>query len=168
MITILERPRLQKSIAWWATSNAARQATLPHGSFWQAKLTTSGNLSNFLTHVTTFHDLRMTLMTHGDDILTALRPSVKTIWQTRRLLVKTLWRILLWLMTTLWLLRMTSLMTHVTELTTKSNEQGNYIERLVMGAIPGDDKDDKVMTTATNGPKRRHGEDDPCKYCWWH
>jgi hypothetical protein len=41
---------------------------LPRGSFWQAKLTTSDDLSNFFTHVTTFHDLRMTLTTNGADI----------------------------------------------------------------------------------------------------
>jgi len=33
---------------------------------------TSDNLHNFLTSVTTFHDLRMTLMTNGDDILTTV------------------------------------------------------------------------------------------------
>ena len=31
---------------------------------------TSDGFGNFLTHVTTFYDLRTTLMIHGDDILT--------------------------------------------------------------------------------------------------
>jgi hypothetical protein len=53
--------------------NSARQATLPRGSFWRAKLTTSDDLRNFLAHVTTFYDLRTTLMTNGDDILTTLK-----------------------------------------------------------------------------------------------
>ena len=53
--------------------NPARQATLPRGSFLRAKLTTSDDLGNFLTHVTTFHDLRTTLMTDGDDILMTLK-----------------------------------------------------------------------------------------------
>ena len=48
----------------------ARQATLPHGSFWRAILTTIDDFGNFLTYVTTFYDLRMTLTTIGDDILT--------------------------------------------------------------------------------------------------
>ena len=47
--------------------------TLPCGSCWQAKLTTSDKLVNFLTRATTFHDLRTTLMTHGDDILMTLK-----------------------------------------------------------------------------------------------
>jgi hypothetical protein len=34
---------------------------------------TSDDLGNFLTHVTTFHDLRMTLTTHADDIFTTLK-----------------------------------------------------------------------------------------------
>ena len=34
---------------------------------------TSDNLGNFLTLVTTFHDLRTTLMTDGDEILTTLK-----------------------------------------------------------------------------------------------
>ena len=46
---------------------------MPHGSFWQAKLTTSDNLRNFLNHVTTFYDLRMILTTNGDDILMTLK-----------------------------------------------------------------------------------------------
>jgi len=45
---------------------AARQATVPCGSFWRAKLMTSDDLGNFLTRVTTFHDLFMTLTTRGD------------------------------------------------------------------------------------------------------
>ena len=53
--------------------DCARQATLPRGSFLQANLTTSDDLGIFLTHVTTFYDLRMTLMTNGDDILTTLK-----------------------------------------------------------------------------------------------
>ena len=52
---------------------AARQATLPRGSFWQAKPTTSDDLRTFSSHVIIFHDLRMTLMTNGDDILTTLK-----------------------------------------------------------------------------------------------
>jgi len=54
-------------------TTSARQATLPHGSFWQAKLMTSDDLGNFLTHVTTFHDFRATLVTNGDDILMTLK-----------------------------------------------------------------------------------------------
>ena len=46
---------------------------MPHGSFWPAKLTTSDDLGNFSTHVTTFHDLRTTLTTNDDDILTTLK-----------------------------------------------------------------------------------------------
>ena len=53
--------------------NPARQATLARGSFWQAKLTTSDDLRNFLTHVTTFHDLRTTMTTNGDTILMTLK-----------------------------------------------------------------------------------------------
>ena len=34
---------------------------------------TGDDLGNFLTHVTTFHDLGTTLMTHGDNILTTLK-----------------------------------------------------------------------------------------------
>jgi len=34
---------------------------------------TSDDLGNFLTHVTTFHDLRTTLMTNADDILMTLK-----------------------------------------------------------------------------------------------
>jgi len=55
----------------------ARQATLPCGSFWRAKLSTSDDLRNFLTHVTTFHDLRTTLTTNGDDILMTLKTNVE-------------------------------------------------------------------------------------------
>jgi hypothetical protein len=55
----------------------ARQATLPFGSFWRAKLMTSDDLCNFLTHVTTFHDLRTTLTTNGDDILMTLKTNVE-------------------------------------------------------------------------------------------
>jgi hypothetical protein len=51
----------------------ATQATLPRGSFWRAKLTTSDDLHNLLAHVTTFYNLRTTLMTNGDDILTTLK-----------------------------------------------------------------------------------------------
>jgi hypothetical protein len=51
----------------------ARQATFPHGSFWQAKLMSSDNFEIFSTHVTTFHNLRTTLMTDGNDILTTLK-----------------------------------------------------------------------------------------------
>jgi len=46
----------------------ARQETLP-----RAKLMTSDDFGNFLTHVTTFHDLCMTLLTNGDDILMTLK-----------------------------------------------------------------------------------------------
>ena len=52
---------------------SARQATSPRGSFWRDKLTKSDDLGIFLTHVTTFHDLRTTLTTHGDDILMTLK-----------------------------------------------------------------------------------------------
>ena len=41
--------------------------------FWRAKLTTSDDLFNFLTHVTTCHDLCTALMTDGDNILTTLK-----------------------------------------------------------------------------------------------
>jgi hypothetical protein len=34
---------------------------------------TSDNLSNFSAHVATFYDLRMTLITNGDNILTTLK-----------------------------------------------------------------------------------------------
>jgi hypothetical protein len=51
----------------------ARQATLPCGSFWRAKLITNDDLGNFLTHVTTFYDLGTTLMTDGDDILMTMK-----------------------------------------------------------------------------------------------
>jgi len=34
---------------------------------------TSDDKGNFLTHVTTFHDLRMTLKTHGDNISMTLK-----------------------------------------------------------------------------------------------
>ena len=60
-------------------NNTARQATLPHGSFWQAKLTTSDDLGNFSTHVTTFHHLCTTLTTNGDDILMTLKTNAKTL-----------------------------------------------------------------------------------------
>jgi hypothetical protein len=33
------------------------------------------------------------------------------------------------------------------------NERVKYVARLMVGAIPGDDKDDKVTTTMTNDPK---------------
>ena len=52
---------------------SARQATLPRGSFWRAKLTTSDELGNFLSHVTPFHNLHMTLTTSGNDILMTLK-----------------------------------------------------------------------------------------------
>jgi hypothetical protein len=64
-------PQVRVSMAQMAAP--ARQATLPCESFWQAKLTTSGDLGNFLTHVTTFHDLCTTLTTNGDDILTTVK-----------------------------------------------------------------------------------------------
>jgi hypothetical protein len=51
----------------------ARQATLPYGSFWRAKLTTSDDLCKFSTHVTTFRDLCTTLTTNGDNFLTTLK-----------------------------------------------------------------------------------------------
>jgi D-alanyl-lipoteichoic acid acyltransferase DltB (MBOAT superfamily) len=35
--------------------HTARQATLPRGSFWHDKLTTSDNLSNVLSHLMTFY-----------------------------------------------------------------------------------------------------------------
>ena len=38
---------------------------------------TSDDVGNFLTHVTTFHDLCMTLMTNGDDILMTLKTNGK-------------------------------------------------------------------------------------------
>jgi len=44
---------------------------------------TSDDLGNFLTHVTTFHDLRMTLMTHGDDILMTLKAHGEVTLMTR-------------------------------------------------------------------------------------
>ena len=34
---------------------------------------TNDDLRSFSTHVTTFHDLRMTVMTNGDDILTNVK-----------------------------------------------------------------------------------------------
>ena len=46
---------------------------MPHGSLWPAKLITSDNLGNFLTHVTTFHDIRTAMTTYGDDNLTTLK-----------------------------------------------------------------------------------------------
>jgi hypothetical protein len=61
---------------------------------------TSDNLGIFLTHVTTFHNLSMTLMTHGDDVWWPWRPMVKTLWWPQWLVVKTLWQPLLWLLTT--------------------------------------------------------------------
>ena len=45
---------------------------MPRGSFWRAKLMTSDDFGNFLTHVTTFYDLRMTQKTIGEDTLTTL------------------------------------------------------------------------------------------------
>jgi hypothetical protein len=51
---------------------SARQATLPRGSFWRAKLTTSDDFDMFFTHVTTFHDHLTTLTTACDDTLTTL------------------------------------------------------------------------------------------------
>jgi hypothetical protein len=63
-------------------ASPARQATLPCGSFWQAKLMTSDDLSNFCTHVTTFHDLPMTLTTNGDDILTTMKTNGEDILTT--------------------------------------------------------------------------------------
>jgi len=99
-------------------NSPARRATLPRGSFWWAKLATSDDLGNFLTRVTTFHDLRMTLTNNGNNIWRPWRPVVKTLWWPWRLVGKTLWWPLLRLTTTLWLPRMTSLMTHVMTLTT--------------------------------------------------
>jgi hypothetical protein len=68
----------------------ARQATLPRGSFWQAKLTTSDDFGNFSTHVTTLHDLRTTMTTNGDNILMTLKTNCDGTLTTRRLVVKTL------------------------------------------------------------------------------
>jgi hypothetical protein len=56
----------------WVQSHA-RQATLARVSFCRAKLMASDDLGNFLTHVTTFHGLRMTLTTNGDEILMTLK-----------------------------------------------------------------------------------------------
>jgi hypothetical protein len=75
-------------------SSPARQATLPRGSFWRAKLTTSGDLRNFLTRVTTFHDLCMTMTTNGDNILTTLKTNgedtLTTPFMTHNYLMTTL------------------------------------------------------------------------------
>ena len=57
----------------WQSLPTARQATLPHQSFWQAKLTTSDDVGIFVTHVTTFHDLHMTRTTNGDGILMTVK-----------------------------------------------------------------------------------------------
>jgi len=54
-------------------NSPARLASLPCGRLWRAKLTTSDDLGNFLTHVTTFHDICTSLMTGGDKILTTLK-----------------------------------------------------------------------------------------------
>jgi hypothetical protein len=66
----LEPPNMDGAMQ---SSLSARQATLPRGSFWRAKLTTSDDIRIFLAHVTTFYDLRTTLMTSGDNILTTLK-----------------------------------------------------------------------------------------------
>jgi hypothetical protein len=46
-----------------------------HGNFatWKFLASQTDDLGIFLTNVTTFHDLRTTLMTDGDDILTTLK-----------------------------------------------------------------------------------------------
>ena len=63
----------QSCVYTWTCSSSARQATLSRGSFWQAKLKSSDDFRNFLTHGTTFHDLCMTLMTNVDDILMTVK-----------------------------------------------------------------------------------------------
>jgi len=60
--------RISAIVMRMLSPNSARQTTLPRGRFWRAKLTTSDDLGNFLTHVTTFHDLCMTLTIHDDNI----------------------------------------------------------------------------------------------------
>ena len=55
---------------------------MPRGSFWGAKLTTSDDLGNFSTRVTTFHDLRTALMTYGDDIWTTMMTNGKDTLMT--------------------------------------------------------------------------------------
>ena len=64
------------------TKAAARQATLPHGSFWRAKLMTSDDWGNLTTHMTTFHDLCTALMTNGDDILMTMKTNGEDILTT--------------------------------------------------------------------------------------
>ena len=63
--------------------NPHKTGIFPCGSFWRAKLTTSDDLGNFLTHVTTFHDLHTTLMTDGDNILTTLKTTCKDTLTTQ-------------------------------------------------------------------------------------
>jgi hypothetical protein len=61
----------------------ARHATLPCGSFQQANLMTSDDIHNFLTHLTTFHDLCMTMMTNGDNILMTVKTNGEDTFKTR-------------------------------------------------------------------------------------
>jgi hypothetical protein len=133
------------------TSRPAREANLPGGSFWRAKLTTSDDIRNFLTHVTTFQDLCTTLMTNGDDILRLWIPRVKTLWRPWQLVVKTLRRPLLQLTTTLWLPPMTSLTTHVTTLMVSIIFIVPMIETKWQ-------KWQQVMTRMTNSPNWCHGK----------
>ena len=78
-----------------------------------------------------------TLMTHGDDILTTLKTIEKILWRPPMQLV-----------TTFWLPWMTLLMTHVT----------TYGERLMVGSILGNGKENKVMTTTAHNPKWQCGK----------
>jgi hypothetical protein len=142
---------------------SARQATSPRGSFSRAKLTTSDNFGLFLTHVTTFHDHRMTLTTTWDDFWWPRQPTLKTLRQPRWLLVKTLrrpWRLLvktlqrpLWAS---WLPCDYSPWCHWRPMWQPWQPCAhNWL-------WPSDEKDDKVTTKMTDDREWWHG-----KFKWW-
>ena len=95
---------------------------------------TSDNLCNFLSHVTTFHDLHTTEMTDGDDILMTLKTNGKDTLTT---------------LTTYGEDTLTTpFTTHDYVVTTPHDLWYSLSPRL----RPSDEKDDNVMTRMTNDP----------------
>jgi hypothetical protein len=75
-------------------------------------------LTHFLAHVTTFYDLRMTLMTNGDNILMTLKTNGEDTLRTLMTDGEDTLTTCFTISNYLWLPRMTSLTTHATALTT--------------------------------------------------
>ena len=58
------------------TQQSGKTGNFAKWKFLVSQTDESDDFGNFLTHVTTFQNLCTTLMTHGDNILTALKTSV--------------------------------------------------------------------------------------------